>query len=265
MENENRFNFRHSGYSNRPLKESKNLIFGIRPILEALQSGKELDSIYIQKGAGGNLIRELREKLAELELPYQMVPIEKLNRLTNKVHQGAVAFLSQITYQRLDLLVPQIFEEGKVPLFMILDRITDVRNFGAIARSCECLGVNGIIIPMKGGAQINEDAIKTSAGALLSIPVCRESVLRDTVLFLRNSGLQIIACTEKASDILETAQFKGPTCIILGSEEDGVSDNLIKISDHLVRIPMLGTIESLNVSVSAGIILSEVQRQRRLA
>jgi 23S rRNA (guanosine2251-2'-O)-methyltransferase len=265
MENEKRPSYRGSAYPSRPFKESKNIIFGIRPILEALQSGKELDTIFIQKGAGGSLMKELRDKLAENELPYQIVPIEKLNRLTQKVHQGAVAFLSQITYQRLDLLVPQIFEEGKVPLFMLLDRITDVRNFGAIARSCECLGVHGIIIPTKGGAQINEDAVKTSAGALLSIPVCRESILRDSVLFLRNSGLQIVACTEKASDILETAQFKGPTCIILGSEEDGVSDNLLRISDHLVRIPMLGTIESLNVSVSAGIILSEVQRQRRLA
>jgi len=265
MENESRPPFRGSSYPSRPFKESKNIIFGIRPILEAIQNGTELDTIFIQKGAGGNLMKELRDKLAENGISYQIVPVEKLNRLTQKVHQGAVAFISQITYQKLDLLVPQIFEEGKIPLFMVLDRITDVRNFGAIARSCECLGVNGIIIPSKGGAQINEDAIKTSAGALLSIPVCREPVLRDTLFFLRDSGIQIIACTEKASDILESAPFKGPTCIILGSEEDGVSDNLLRISDQLVRIPMLGTIESLNVSVSAGIILSEVQRQRRLA
>jgi len=264
MENENRPPFRSGSSYGRPFKESKSIIYGIRPILEAILNGKELESVFIQKGAGGNALKELREKLAENEISYQIVPIEKLNRLTQKVHQGAVAFLSQITYQKLDLLIPQIFEEGKNPLFMLLDRVTDVRNFGAIARTCECLGVNGIIIPVKGGAQINEDAIKTSAGALLSLPVCRENQLKDSLVYLRNSGVSIIACTEKASDVVDMGSFKGPTCIILGSEEDGISDHLLRLSDHLVRIPMLGTIESLNVSVSAGIILSEVQRQRRL-
>jgi len=264
MENENRPSYRPSGPRfNRPIRESKSILYGIRPILEALQNGLELESIYLQKGAGGNLMKELRDQLAQSEISYQMVPVEKLNRLTNKVHQGAVAFLSQITYQKLDLLVPQIFEEGKVPLFMILDRITDVRNFGAIARSCECLGAHGIIIPIKGGAMIQEDAIKTSAGALLSMPVCRETQLRDAVHYLQNSGIQVIACTEKASDNLETVSMNGPTAILLGSEEDGISDHLIRMADHLVKIPMFGSIESLNVSVSAGIVLSEVQRQRR--
>ncbi len=249
---------------NQPFKESKSILYGIHPILEAIQNGIELESLYLQKGVGGALMKELRDKLSEHEIAYQIVPVEKLNRLTTKVHQGVVAFLSQITYQKLDLLVPQIFEEGKVPLLLLLDRITDVRNFGAIARSAECLGVHGIIIPTKGGAMIHEDAIKTSAGALLTIPVCRESLGRDTILYLKNSGLQIISCTEKASELLETAHLTTPVCIIIGSEEDGISDTLIRSSDTLVKIPMLGSIESLNVSVSAGIILAEAQRQRRM-
>ena len=265
MENDNKPFYRSSGPRfNKTFKESKSIIYGIRPILEAISSGKELESVFIQKGAGGNLLKELRDKLAEKEISYQIVPVEKLNRLTSKIHQGAVAYLSQITYQQLDLLVPQIFELGKIPLFMMLDRITDVRNFGAIARSCECLGAHGLIIPSKGSALINEDALKTSAGALNSLPVCRENQLKDSITFLKNSGIQIISCTEKAVDVLESANLLGPTCLVLGSEEDGISDFLLKISDQLVKIPMFGTIESLNVSVTAGIILSEVQRQRRL-
>ncbi len=265
MENERNTNYRSSGSRiYRPHKESKFTIYGIRPILEAIEKGEELESVFIQKGTGGNLMNELIDKLHKNQIAYQLVPVEKLNRITQKVHQGVVAFMAQITYHPLDILIPELFEKGETPLLMLLDRITDVRNFGAIARSCECLGVHGLIIPSKGNALINEDAIKTSAGALLSIPVCREPQLSHALQFLRNSGISIISCTEKASDPLESISYSQPACIVLGSEEDGIADAILRLSDHLVRIPMIGTIGSLNVSVSAGIILSEAQRQRRI-
>jgi 23S rRNA (guanosine2251-2'-O)-methyltransferase len=243
-------------------RESNQMVFGIRAIIEAIKSGKEIESLYLQRGLTGGIILELRTLINEQEIGFQLVPIEKLNRLTTKNHQGAVAFISPISYDKIENIIPGIYEKGEVPLILILDGITDVRNFGAIARTAECAGVHALIVPAKGSAQINPDAIKTSAGALYKIPVCRHDSLFKTAKFLQESGLQLIACTEKTDDYLYQPDYTAPTAIVMGSEESGISVDLIRISDHLAKIPMYGEIESLNVSVSAGILLYEAVRQR---
>ncbi len=239
-----------------------NLIYGIRPVIEAVQAGKTLDKVFIQKGLQGDLFRDMRNLLLKTDVQIQYVPIEKLNRLTRKNHQGVVAFLSLIPYQDIEIILPGLFEQGEVPMILMLDRISDVRNFGAIARTAECAGVHAIIIPDKGAAQINEDAVKTSAGALHRIPVCKSPNFIDSIKFLKNSGLQIIAATEKGSSYYHAIDMNVPCALVLGSEEDGISPNLILAVDLLVKIPILGEIESLNVSVAAGIILYEAVRQR---
>lgn len=247
-------------------KSQSDLVFGLRPVIEAIKAGKEFDKIILQKNLGGESFKELKDLIHQHNIPYQVVPIEKLNRVTRKNHQGVIAFISVITYQPLDQILFSIFEKGKIPLFLILDRITDVRNFGAISRTCECAGVDAIIIPDRGAAQINADAIKTSAGALLKIPVCREKNLKTTIDFLKDSGLQIISCTEKKEDkakVYYQLDFSLPTAIIMGSEEDGISDEYLKKSDAYANIPILGNIESLNVSVAAGIVLYETVKQRQ--
>lgn len=238
------------------------MVFGIRAVMEAIKSGKEIESILVQRGLAGGIFLELRALLKERGLSYQQVPVEKLNRITPKNHQGVIAVISQITYQKIEDVIPLLYEEGKTPLILILDGITDVRNLGAIARTAECAGVHAIVVPVKGSAQINPDAIKTSAGALFKIPVCRQESLSKTARFLQESGLQLVACTEKTQDFLYKPDYTLPTAIIMGSEEDGISTDLIRISDHLAKIPMYGKIESLNVSVSAGIVIYEAVRQR---
>ncbi|QEC53270.1 23S rRNA (guanosine2251-2'-O)-methyltransferase [Anseongella ginsenosidimutans] len=244
-------------------KKTSNLrIFGIRAVMEAIESGKEIDSLYVQKGTAGSLYRDLRKIASEYDLTIQTVPPEKLRYLGDKNHQGVVAFISPVEFHKLEQLIPAIYERGEVPLILILDRITDVRNFGAISRSAECLGVHGIVIPRKGAAQVNADAVKTSAGALLSIPVCRERNLKNSIVFLRESGLQVVACTEKSQNYPSAMDFTAPTAIILGSEEDGISGEYLKLADDAVKIPMKGTIASLNVAVAAGVILYETIRQR---
>ncbi len=242
--------------------ESNQMVFGIRAIIEAVKSGKEIENLYLQRGLTGGIILELRTLMNEHEIGFHQVPLEKLNRLTTKNHQGAVAFISPISYDKIENIIPSIYEKGEVPLVLILDGITDVRNFGAIARTAECAGVHALIVPAKGSAQINPDAIKTSAGALYKIPVCRHDSLFKTAKFLQESGLQLVACTEKTNDFLYQPDYTVPTAIIMGSEESGISMDLIRIADHLAKIPMYGEIESLNVSVSAGILLYEAVRQK---
>ncbi|MEO5570021.1 MAG: 23S rRNA (guanosine(2251)-2'-O)-methyltransferase RlmB [Bacteroidia bacterium] len=241
---------------------NSNLTYGIRPVIEAIQSGKEIERIFIQQGLNNPLMNELKVLLKKNNVVYMAVPVEKLNRLTRSNHQGVVCYLSDITYFKIEEIVPQIFEEGKSPLILILDRITDVRNFGAIARAAECAGADAIVIPSKGAAQINSDAIKTSAGALHRIKVCRENNLKEVIEFLKQSGIAIIACTEKTNDLIYSVDFSSPVAIIMGSEEDGISGEYLKRCDQKVRIPMSGKISSLNVSVATGIILYEVMRQR---
>jgi 23S rRNA (guanosine2251-2'-O)-methyltransferase len=249
-------------YNNRESRESNQVVFGIRAVVEAIRSGKEIESLYLQRGIGGSLLNELKELLDEYKITAQQVPVEKLNRITLKNHQGVIAFISPIIYQKIEDIIPAVFEKGEVPLILVLDSITDVRNMGAIARTAECAGVHAIVVPAKGSAQINPDAIKTSAGALYNIPVCRHDNFMQTIKFLQESGLQLICCTEKTKDDIYTPDYTSPTAIIMGSEEDGVRNDIIRIADHLAKIPMFGEIESLNVSVATGVILYEAVRQR---
>jgi len=251
-----------NNHPQRPKKEANQMVFGIRAVIEAIKSGKDIEAIFVQRGLGGGLFLELKSLLHDSGLSYQVVPIEKLNRITTKNHQGVIGVISPVTYQKIENIIPEIYEKGETPLILILDGITDVRNLGAIARTAECAGVHAIVVPAKGSAQINPDAIKTSAGALFKIPVCRHDSLLKTAKFLQESGLQLVACTEKTNDYLYTPNYTLPTAIIMGSEEDGISNELIRISEHLAKIPMFGEISSLNVSVSAGIILYEAVRQR---
>lgn len=243
-------------------REANQQVYGIRAVMEAIDGGKEIESLFIQRGLSGPLLQELKLLLRQYDIGYQQVPVEKLNRMTRKNHQGVIAVISPITYQRLEDLVPLLYERGEVPLLLILDGITDVRNLGAIARTAECVGAHALIVPKKGSAEINPDAIKTSAGALFKISVCREERLSDTVRFLQESGIQVVACTEKTDDSLYTLDYSGPTAFILGSEERGITSDLIRLADRLARIPMAGTIASLNVSVSGGVVLYEALRQR---
>ncbi len=244
--------------------DNKNLmLFGSRSVIEAVRAGKELDKILIQNNVSNELIAEIKKLIRDHNIPFQYVPAEKLNRLSSKNHQGIIAYLASVDYQKIENILPALFEEGKTPLLLILDRITDVRNFGAIARTAECSGVNAIIIPSRGAAQINGDAIKTSAGALHDIAVCRSENLKSTLDYLKESGLKLICCTEKSDKFYYDADLSTPTAIIMGSEEDGISAEYIKRSDDNVKIPLMGKIESLNVSVATGIILYEAVRQRK--
>ena len=246
----------------RPQKNTDDFIFGIRAVIEAIDSGKEVDKILIKKGLSGDLFKELFEKIREFQVPFQYVPMEKINRVTRKNHQGVLAFISPVTFYDLENFLPSVFESGKNPLILILDQVTDVRNFGAIVRTAECAGVDAVVIPEKGAARINADAVKTSAGALHFVPVCRTKDLKKSIIYLKESGLKITAATEKSSDNYTNADLTGPTAIIMGSEEKGIEQQLLKLADAQVQIPILGKIGSLNVSVAAGLLVYEAVRQR---
>tara|TARA_B100002052_G_scaffold53806_1_gene46951 strand:+ start:16708 stop:17451 length:744 start_codon:yes stop_codon:yes gene_type:complete len=239
-----------------------NHIFGIRPIIEAIKQGKTIDKLFIQKGLHNDLFSELWKLVRIKRINYKHVPIEKINRLTKKKHQGVFAFISPIDLHNIEDVIPSLYEEGKNPLLLVLDRITDVRNFGAIARSAECAGVDAIIIPEQNAAAINADAIKTSAGGLLKIRICRTWNLKMALQFMKDSGIKLISCTEKTNNSIYEEDYTVPTAIIMGSEEDGISSELLKISNSKVKIPIIGNIASLNVSVATGIIIYETIRQR---
>jgi len=243
-------------------KEEKNYIFGIRSIIEAIEAGKTIDKLFIQKGLHNDLFSELWKLVRLRRINYKHVPLEKINRLTKKNHQGVFAFISPIDLHNIEDIIPSLYEEGKTPLVLVLDRITDIRNFGAIARTAECAGVNTILIAEQNAAAINADAIKTSAGALHTIKVCRTWNMRLALNFMKDSGIQLIACTEKTQDDMYSPDYNNPTAIIIGSEEDGISKEILKVSDKKAKIPMYGKIGSLNVSVATGIILYEVIKQR---
>jgi 23S rRNA (guanosine2251-2'-O)-methyltransferase len=240
----------------------QDIIYGIRTVLEAINSGRSINKLLIQKGLQGSLIKELWRELKRNNISHQGVPIQKLDYITKKNHQGVIAYVSPIEYYKIENLLPNIYEKGEVPLFLILDKITDVRNFGAIARTAECNNVHGIIIPSKGSAMVTSDAIKTSAGALSKLPVCSEHNLKDVIAYLQNSGVKVVGCTEKGAEIVYKTKLSEPLAIIMGSEKDGISPAYLKLCDALVKIPMYGSIESLNVSVSASILMYEVNRQR---
>ena len=241
------------------------IIFGLRAIIEAIKSGTNINKIYLQKGLRGHLFSELEPLIKQNRIASSFVPVEKLDRLSyNKNHQGAVAQISPVGFYDLEELIEQTHNKKKTPLFVVLDQVSDVRNFGAIARTAECAGVHTVLIPEQNSAALNADAVKTSSGALHKIPICRTWNLKLSLQLIKNSGIQIISCTEETQDELYSADFNIPTAIILGSEEDGISDEFLKMSNKRVKIPINGKISSLNVSVAAGIITYEAVRQRNL-
>lgn len=244
------------------MKEKDDFIFGLRPVMEALEAGKTIDKIFLQNALQGQIYAELKATLAKHKIRANYVPVEKLNRFTRKNHQGVVAFISDVPFYNIENLLPQIFEEGKTPFLLMLDRLTDVRNFGAICRTAECVGIDAIIIPEKGGAPINSDAIKTSAGALYNIKICKEKNLAHTVDFLQQSGIQVFAATEKAEKLIYDVDFSGPSLIVMGNEETGISKEVLHHSDEKIKLPIQGKIQSLNVSVACGAILYEAVRQK---
>jgi 23S rRNA (guanosine2251-2'-O)-methyltransferase len=243
--------------------EKETTIFGLRAIIEAINSGENIDKIFLQKGLKGELFVELEHLIKKEQLNSSYVPVEKLNRLTKKNHQGAVAQIAPISFYDIEDLVLNVIESGKTPLFLLLDQLSDVRNFGAIIRTAECTGVSGIIIQKKGGAPVNGDTVKTSAGAIFKIPICKVDHIKDAVYHLQASGIKVIAATEKTDQLLYEVSFKEPCAIIMGSEDRGINPSVLSVVDDRAKLPILGDIESLNVSVACGAFLYEVVRQRR--
>ena len=246
-------------------KQPKNMIYGLRPVMEAIKAGKEFEKIILQTGLQGGIFQELEYLIHQTGLKAQYVPAPKINFICSGNHQGVVAYLAMVDYARLENVIPGIFEEGRTPLVLVFDRITDVRNFGAMVRTAECAGADAVVVPVQNSAALNEDAVKTSAGALMTVPICREENLKAALHYLKASGIKIFAASEKASMEYTQADFTGPTAFILGSEEDGVSPEFLELCDEQVRIPLMGQIDSLNVSVANGIMLYEALRQRRQA
>ncbi|UCG27877.1 MAG: 23S rRNA (guanosine(2251)-2'-O)-methyltransferase RlmB [Bacteroidales bacterium] len=241
------------------------VVFGMRSVIEAIRSGREIEKILIKNDLRGELYQELFSLVKQNKLPFQFVPVEKINRITRKNHQGVVAVISPIEYTNLDRLLPALYEKGEIPFFLMLDGVTDVRNLGAIARTAECAGVHGLIIPDRRVARINPDAVRTSAGALYHLPVCRISGIKGTLIYLKESGLQIIAATEGGDMNYFDPDYNRPTLIVVGAEDRGIGREVLARSDGHVKIPMKGRTESLNVSVAAAIVVFEVVRQRELS
>jgi 23S rRNA (guanosine2251-2'-O)-methyltransferase len=241
--------------------DKTDMIYGTRAVIEAILAGKDIDKVMIQSGLSNDLVKELIAVARNNNVPVVFVPPEKLKRLSTKNHQGVICLLSMVSFASVDNLIYKAYQEGREPFFLILDRITDVRNFGAIVRTAECAGLDGIIIAEKGNAPITGDAMKTSAGALNHLPICREKDIKKTMLLLRENGIRIIACTEKTEKSIYSLNLTGPVALIMGSEEDGISEALLRDADELARIPLKGKIGSLNVSVATGVALYEVVRQ----
>lgn len=244
------------------MQKESDCIFGLRPVIEAIRAGKQIDRLLVKQGLQGPLYHELMTEVKNNNIVYQIVPVERIELVTRKNHQGVLAWLSVIEYQYIANLLPMIYEKGEDPLIIALDGVSDVRNFGAIVRTAECLGAHAIVIPEKGSARITADAVKTSAGALHSFPVCREKSIVRSIEFLKESGLKVFCAGEKSGKSASELSLTGPAVLILGSEDKGVSRELSALADNQVKIPMTGTIGSLNVSVAAGILLYEIMRQR---
>ena len=240
------------------------MIFGVRAVLEAMDAGKEIDKILVKRDIQSELSRELFAALKGRTIPVQRVPVEKLNRITRKNHQGVIAFISAVEYASIETVVPTLFEEGKNPFIVLLDGITDVRNFGSIARTCDCAGVDAVIIPSHGSVTVNADAVKTSAGALHTLPVCREKNITETIKYLKASGLRIVCATERGKINYTQSDYSSPVCIIMGAEDTGIPAEHLALCDDWVSIPQYGKIESLNVSVATAVIVYECVRQRHL-
>lgn len=241
----------------------KDCIFGLRPVIEAIRAGRQIDRLLVKQGLKGALYHELMIEVRKHQIPYQIVPVERIELVTRKNHQGVLAWFSVIEYQKIANLLPIIFEKGHDPLVIVLDGVSDVRNFGAIVRSAECFGAHAIVIPEKGSARITADAVKTSSGALNSFPVCREKSILKAVQYLKESGLKVICADERSGKAVDEVRLTGPSALIMGSEDKGISRELSALADTAVKIPTTGTIPSLNVSVAAGVFLYEINRQRQ--
>lgn len=244
--------------------EKNKMIFGVRAVIEAIEAGSSIDKIFLKNDTTGELAKELTTLARERNIPVQRVPLEKLNRLTRHNHQGVVAYVSPVAYHDVEEVVTRLFEEGKTPALVILDGVTDTRNFGAIARTADCAGFDAIVIPERGSASVTPEAIKTSAGALFRIPVCRCRNLLDTVRILKSMGVAVAGASEKARQDYTAVNYTGPLAVVMGAEDVGISTQIIRECDDLVSIPMLGNISSLNVSVACGVMMYEVVRQRML-
>ena len=242
--------------------EKDNQIFGIRAIIEAINAKKEIDKVFVQKDAQGDLMQDLMKTMKRNNINFSYVPVEKLNRLTPNNHQGAVATIAPISFVALETMVESVIESGKKPLFLILDQLSDARNFGAIIRTAECTGVDGIIIQKQGSAPVNGDTVKTSAGAVFNVPICKVDHIKDAIFYLQGSGIKTVAATEKTDQNIYDINFNEGVAIIMGSEDRGVNPSVLKIVDEKAKLPMFGTIESLNVSVACGAFLYEALRQR---
>ncbi|CAM3391685.1 23S rRNA (Guanosine(2251)-2'-O)-methyltransferase RlmB [Flavobacterium longum] len=243
--------------------EKEHQIFGIRAILEAIDAGAAIDKVFVQKEASGDLMKKLLAALKRNNVNHAFVPIEKLNRLTPNNHQGAVATISPIAFYDLDILLEELNSANKTPLLLILDQISDARNFGAIIRTAECTGVHGIIISKSGAAPVNGDTVKTSAGAVFNMPICKVEHIKDAIFTLQASGIKTVAATEKTDQLLYDVSFSEPVAIIMGSEDRGINPSVLKIVDEKAKLPMFGNIGSLNVSVACGAFLYEAVRQRQ--
>ena len=250
--------------NNTPQKPPKDglVICGIRPVMEALAAGRNIDKVMLQNGLSGQLLSELKHQLRQAGVTVQYVPVEKLNRLSHANHQGVVAQVSPIAYRSFADMLEQASWRNEAPMLVMLDRVTDVRNLGAIARSAECAGVEGIIVPKHGSAQIGDDAVKSSSGALLRVPVCREENLKSVIHLARQSGWQVCAATEKADQLYTSVDFRRPTILVMGSEDTGISPELLKLCNLRAKLPMQGEVHSLNVSVAAALFFYEALRQK---
>ena len=244
------------------MTKREDMVFGIRAVIEAVEAGKEIDRVLLKRDFSGELAGELFAVLKDNGIRPQRVPVEKLNAITRKNHQGVIAYISPVNYQPIEEIIASVYDRGETPFIVVLDHITDVRNFGAIARTAECAGVHAVVIPSRGSVTVTADAVKTSAGALLTLPVCRPKSLEDAVKYMKSCGLHIVTASEKASTNYTKADMTLPTAIIMGAEDKGVSATLSAISDVAVSMPQFGKIASLNVSVATGILLYEVVRQR---
>ncbi|MBL7812629.1 MAG: 23S rRNA (guanosine(2251)-2'-O)-methyltransferase RlmB [Bacteroidetes bacterium] len=245
------------------MKQKDAFIYGIHPVLEALEAGKTIDKVWMQEGIAGGPLQEIRQELRKRNVLWKQVPVEKLNSLVRGNHQGVVIAVSAVDFARLEDVVASVFEKGEDPFILVLDGVTDVRNFGAIARTAACAGVHALLVPEKGGAAINSDAVKTSAGALFHIPVCRTNSMYNSLKMLRNSGLRIVGASEKGSTDFYQSDFSGPVAVVMGGEESGLTTEVWKLCDMHFRIPIAkGGVDSLNVSVAAGLAMYEVVRQR---
>lgn len=244
------------------MKERNDIIYGRHPVLEALNSGQPVDKVFLQQGTRGEFEKELRNLCKAHEVPFTIIPQAKLGRMTRGNHQGVVAQMAAAAYQKVEDLIPHLYERGVTPLLLLLDGVTDVRNLGAIARSAEVCGAHGIIIPRKNSAGLTADAVKSSAGALLRLPVCREKSLVNVVETLRMNGIQVIASDLQAELYLDELELTGPLCIVMGAEGEGISEGVGRAADVRFRIPQAGELNSFNVSVAAGILLYETMRKR---